>query len=92
MQINFFATLRPIVGGKTVEVALAEGKTLRQVLDELIARFPRLQAELFNQDGRLHSHVHIFVNGRDSLFLAGKLDTPLEPEDTVNIFPAVGGG
>ena len=92
MQVNFFATLRQIVGGKTVEVEFVEGKTLRQVLRELAARFPRLKAELFDQDDRLHGHVHVFVNGRDSVFLADKLDTALKPEDTVNIFPAVGGG
>ena len=92
MQVNFFATLRPIVGGKTVEVEFAEGKTLRQVLGELVARFPSLQAQLFDGRGELHRHVHVFVNGRDSVFLADKLDTALKPQDTVNIFPAVGGG
>ncbi len=92
MQVNFFATLRPIVGGKTVEVEFVEGMTVRQVLQALTARFPKLRAELFDRDERLHGHVHVFVNGRDSVFLAEQLDTPLKPDDTVNVFPAVGGG
>ena len=92
MQVNFFATLRQIVGGKTVEVELTDGLTLRQALHSLAGRFPKLRTELFDQDGRLHSHVHVFVNGRDSVFLAEQLDMLLKPDDTVNVFPAVGGG
>jgi len=92
MQVNFFATLRQIVGGKTVEVEFVEGKTLRQVMGELATRFPPLKAVLFEGSGELHGHVHVFVNGRDTVFLPDRLDTRLGPKDTVNVFPAVGGG
>jgi molybdopterin synthase sulfur carrier subunit len=92
MKVNFYATLRPIVGGKTVEVEFVEGITLRQLLQGLIARFPKLRSELLDENGELYGHVHVFVNGRDVPFLADKIDTRLKPEDAVNIFPPVGGG
>jgi len=92
MKVNFYATLRPIVGGKTVEVEFAEGITLRQILQQLITRFPPLRTELFDENDNLFGHVHVFLNGRDVAFLPDKLDTQLEPQDAVNIFPPVGGG
>ena len=92
MKVNFFATLRPIVGSKTVEVEFAEGLTLRQVLYDLSVRFPRLRPELLDEKGNLCGHVHVFVNGRDSTFLPDQLDTLLKPEDVISIFPPVGGG
>lgn len=92
MKVNFFATFRPIVGGKTVEVDFAEGSTLRQLLQALVARFPQMGAELFDAEGHLHVHVHVFVNGRDSVYLADQLETQIKAEDVINIFPPVGGG
>ncbi len=92
MIINFYATLRQIVGGKTVDLNIPEGATLRQLLDEIIQLHPLLRRELFDETGELYGHVHVLVNGRDVPYLENILDTILNPEDTVNIFPAVGGG
>ena len=92
MKVIFYATLRQIVGGKTVEVEIAEGSTLRQLLQDLVTRFPKLRAELFDENENLYGHVHVFVNGRDASFLADELDTQLKSKDVVNVFPPVGGG
>lgn len=92
MQINFFATLRQIVGGKTVELETPEGITVQGLLDALLARFPALRPQLYDAEGVLYPHIHIFVNGRDAQYLAQGLETALQPEDTVNLFPPVGGG
>ena len=92
MKVNFFAMFRPIVGGKTVEVDFVEGSTLQQLLQALIARFPALGAELFDADGHVRGHVHVFINGRDSVYLADQLEIKVKAEDVINIFPPVGGG
>jgi len=92
MKVNFFATFRPIVGGKTVEVDFVEGSTLQQLLRALIAHYPALGAELFDESDNLHGHVHVFVNGRDAVYLADQLETHIKAEDVINIFPPVGGG
>jgi MoaD family protein len=92
VKVHFFATFRPIVGGKTVEADVIEGATLRQLIQTLIARYPALNAELFDEGGNLRGHVHVFVNGRDSVYLADKLETNIKAEDVINIFPPVGGG
>ena len=92
MRVNFYAMLRPVVGGKTVEVEFFDGMTLHQLLKQLTERFPPLRQKLFDENDHLYEHIHVFVNGRDSAFLADKLNTRIMPEDDINIFPPVGGG
>ena len=92
MKVNFFATLRDIAGGKTVEFDADYGVTAQQLLDAIIQRFPLMRKELLNEDGQLYGHVHFFINGRDVQFTNEKFQTRIMQEDTVNVFPAVGGG
>lgn len=92
MRVNFYATLRPIVGAKSIDVSLPEGITVEQLLAEVIERYPRLHNELFDEQGALYRHVHVFINGRDAPFLSNALATTLTSNDTIDIFPAVAGG
>ncbi|HZY41944.1 MAG TPA: ubiquitin-like small modifier protein 1 [Anaerolineae bacterium] len=92
MKVNFFATYRPIVGGKTVEFDVNHGITVNQLVDAIITRFPAMQREMLDANGQLYSHVHIFVNGRDACYLENKLETVIQTDDVLNIFPPVGGG
>ena len=92
MHIHFYATLRQIVGGKTIEVPGAAGQTVQALLDTLLTKYPALRSQLYDADGALYPHVHIFVNGRDARYLEQGLETLIAAEDTINIFPPVGGG
>ena len=92
MRVNFFATLRDIAGGKAVEFDVAQGITAQELLNRITERFPIMKKELLDKDGRMYGHVHLFINGRDVQFLEDEFQTRIMPEDTVNIFPAVGGG
>ena len=92
MRINFYATLRAIVGRKTVDFDIPHGVTVRELVNEVVRVYPAMRRELLDDHGRLYQHVHVLVNGRDSPYLENQLETPVLPEDTVNIFPAVGGG
>ena len=92
MKVNFYATLRQVVGCKTVEVPAGPGTTVQAMLEALLRRYPGLGPQMFAPDGRLYGHIHVLVNGRDVQFLEEGLVTPLGPADTVNVFPPVGGG
>jgi molybdopterin synthase sulfur carrier subunit len=92
MIVNFYATLRDIAGGKTIEFDVNHGVTAQELLDAIIKRFPLIEKELLNEDGEMYGHVHFFINGRDVQFTDDQFQTKIMPEDTVNIFPAVGGG
>ena len=92
MKVNFHATLRQVVGGKTVEVPIGEGASVGRLVDALVERWPPLRDELLEADGRLARRVHVIVNGRDAPYLQQGLDTRLHADDVVDVFPPVGGG
>ena len=92
MKVKFYATLRDVVGSKTVDLPLEDGVSAKQVLDAIIVRFPAMEKELFHEDGRLYGHIHFFINGRDVQFLPDDLETRIMPDDVITVFPAVGGG
>ena len=92
MKIKFYATLRDIVGQKEVEFDIDSEPTVREMIDLVIKRYPRLKQELLDNEGNLYQHVHVFVNGRDAPYLADALSTRIEDNDKIDIFPAVGGG
>ncbi len=92
MQITFFATYRQIVGQRAIEIPDRAGRTLRELVDEIVALYPALRAEWLDESGELLGHVHFFVNGRDAAFLPDGLQTVLKADDDVKVFPPVGGG
>ncbi len=92
MQVDFYATLRLVVGRKTVDVSLPEGATVRDLLDTIVRRFPPLAEKLLDEAGRLSSHVNVFIDGRGAPYLENGLDTVLRADQKVDIFPAVAGG
>jgi molybdopterin synthase sulfur carrier subunit len=92
MKVNFFATLRDIAGGKSVEFDLGQGATAQELLEAIMTRFPPMRKELMNAEGKMYGHVHFFINGRDVQFTEDEFQTKITQEDTVNVFPAVGGG
>ena len=89
MEVRVYATLRPIVGGRSVTLD-APLTTVQGVIDELIQRFPDLEERLL-EEGAIRPYVAVMVNGRDIRHTGG-LDTPLEPDAELDIFPPVAGG
>ena len=91
-RVIFYATLRQVVGGRVVELGDSDSRTVWGLVGELIARYPALGPQLLDEQGNLWRHVHVMVNGRDAPYLEQGMDTRLQPGDTLDIFPRVGGG
>jgi molybdopterin synthase sulfur carrier subunit len=92
MRVNFYATLRPIVGGKTVDFPIEEGITVAQLVNTIVTTYPPMREQLLNEQGELYPHVHVFVNGRDAPALDAGMQTLLTQKDLLDVFPAVAGG
>ncbi|TRO46910.1 MoaD family protein [Candidatus Bathyarchaeota archaeon] len=76
--------------GATLE--LPDVSRVRDLLREVAARYGEgLREYLFTDEGGLHSHVVVILNGRGVGVLDG-LDTPLTDGDRVAILPSIGGG
>jgi molybdopterin synthase sulfur carrier subunit len=81
--------LRQAVGGAR-EVD-ADGATVRELLDDLTARYPAIKSHLFDGGGELNRFVNVYVNNEDVRLGAG-LETAVTPEATVIVLPAMAGG
>jgi molybdopterin converting factor small subunit len=74
-------TLREDTGGE--REVIADGDTVRDLLDDLTARFPTL-------DGKL-KYANVYVGGEDIRTRDG-VETPVSVGDTVILLPAMSGG
>ncbi len=92
LQIGFYATLRPLVGGKHVEVDLPEDATVQTLIDHLVNRFPELGRAILDDEGRLSRRTHVFLDGRGAIYLEQGLKTPIGRAQKIDIFPAIAGG
>lgn len=89
VKVRIPFAIQSLFGGAT-EVE-AEGKTVREVIDNLERRFPGVKQRLCDEDGELRRFVNIFVNDQDVRSLKG-LDTELSEGDEIAIIPAIAGG
>jgi MoaD family protein len=81
--------LRSAAGGDSE--AVLRGATVREVLDELYARYDGLGERLADESGSLRRFVNVYVSGEDIRFLDG-LDTAVQDGAELTILPAVAGG
>lgn len=89
IKAKFFAYFRDLFRGREVGLDLREGATVREALDTLCDS-PEKRAEIF-AGAELKPHLVVMVNGVHIHSLRG-LDTVLAPEDTLAVFPFLGGG
>ena len=74
-------------GAREIE---AYGDTVRELLDDLLARFPALRGQLLEDDD-LAPFVNVYVEGEDVRTRDG-LDTAVDERSTVILLPAMAGG
>ena len=87
-RIRIPPMLRGEVGGAR-EVP-AEGGTVRELLDDLMSRFPGLRHQLVDED-EIAPFVNVYVEGEDVRTLDG-LETEVHDGNTVILLPAMAGG
>jgi molybdopterin converting factor small subunit len=80
-------TLRGETGG--AREVNATGGTVREVLDDLVSRFPGLHTLVAGDD--IAPFVNVYVEGEDVRTLEG-LDTEVRDGSTVILLPAMAGG
>lgn len=90
VTIKVFATLRQFME-KESQITIEPTTTAGNLLEILVAAHPGLNNELFDETGELQKYVNILKNGRNIHFLDG-LETVLEEDDLIAIFPPSGGG
>ncbi|HMH40100.1 MAG TPA: ubiquitin-like small modifier protein 1 [Gaiellaceae bacterium] len=87
-KVRIPPTLREVTGGE--RELPAEGDTVRELLEDLMGRFPALRTQLV-EDGDIAPFVNVYVEGEDVRTLDG-LETDVRPGATVILLPAMAGG
>jgi molybdopterin converting factor small subunit len=87
-KVRIPPTLREVTGGE--RELPAEGDTVRELLEDLMGRFPALRSQLV-EDGEIAPFVNVYVEGEDVRTLDG-LETDVRAGATVILLPAMAGG
>jgi sulfur-carrier protein len=91
MRVTFYATLRQLIGGRSVDLALPPGGTARDLLDLAATTYPALTPLVWTSDGGLRDYIKVFVDGRETTHLGG-VAAVIPRDATVDIFLPVAGG
>ena len=92
VEVSYFSNVRALTGESGSTLELPERSSVHSLLNMVAARYGgELREYLLTDEGGLHSHVVVILNGRGVGVLDG-LDTPLNDGDRVAILPSIGGG
>jgi molybdopterin synthase sulfur carrier subunit len=92
VRVRLYATLRAVVGAKTVELPLGQGATVLDLAAALVERCPALAEHVLDEAGGLSRRVHVMVDGRNVRWLPQGARTVLKAGHEVAIFPPAAGG
>jgi MoaD family protein len=73
------------------ESVVVEGRTVEEVLGNLMTQYGDLRKHLYSDDGKLRSFVNIYRNDEDIRYLDQE-KTALKESDVVSIVPSIAGG
>lgn len=89
IRVRIPTPLKKLTGEQ--DVIIANGKTVREVIQCLIEKYPVLEERLKDEKGELRKFINIYVNDEDIRFIQN-LETPLREGDQISIIPAIAGG
>jgi molybdopterin synthase sulfur carrier subunit len=94
MEWKLFANLAEAAGDRRIDVDLdvSQGATVGDALSALLDRCPGLEPEILDDEGELREHIQLLRNGRDPFVTASGLETDLDEDDELALFPPVSGG
>ncbi|MFQ6121847.1 MAG: MoaD/ThiS family protein [Dehalococcoidales bacterium] len=88
ININISPFLSPYADGR--QIIEVNGSTVGQCLDHLVKQFPGVEQRLFDNNGKLHNYIDIYVNGRSAY--PEELTKPIKSGDELYILFMVAGG
>ncbi|MHA1215324.1 MAG: ubiquitin-like small modifier protein 1 [Candidatus Hodarchaeales archaeon] len=92
IKVKLFATFRQLTNINELILTFNEQQpTVYDVLKALCDKYPQLQDQIFDDSNQFKEWNHALINGRNVRFLEG-LNTRLNDNDVLSVFPPVAGG
>ena len=92
IQWKLFADLAEHAGERELPAAVEPGDTVGDALEALLTEREALADRVLDDDGELRSQINVLRNGTNVLVEAKGLETELEGDDELALFPPVSGG
>ncbi|WP_254522336.1 ubiquitin-like small modifier protein 1 [Natrinema caseinilyticum] len=89
---KLFADLAERAGDRQVTVDASAGDTVGDALEQLLDDAPALADRVLDDDGELRSQINVLRDGTNVLVEAEGLETELDGDDELALFPPVSGG
>ncbi len=70
--------------------ASVSGSTVGECLDHLVKQFPGLKPAMFQQNGKLHNYLDVYINGKSAY--PEELIKPVKDGDKLHIVMVLAGG
>jgi len=75
---------------KGQQIVDVNGNTVGQCLDDLVKQFPSIKQGLYDENGKLHGYIDIYLNGESTY--PELLAKPVKTGDKLHIIFLIGGG
>jgi molybdopterin synthase sulfur carrier subunit len=92
IKVRLFATFRLLAGIKSLELDLPAGASVQDAVQAIVEQIPLLRPHWLDENGELHAHVHILLDGEDVTTLPDGLQSQLMADSALDFFPPVVGG
>jgi molybdopterin converting factor small subunit len=92
MQLRFYANMRTVIGGTSLEITDVHVDTFRKLLYHLIDIYPNAAFHLLDEQGQLRQDVPVYVDGRNPRLMKDGIDSPLQPDSVVSFFSPIASG
>ncbi len=89
ISVRIPTPLRTITKG--ADVVAAEGKTVKEIIENLEANYPGIKERICDNDGQIRRFINFYLNDEDIRFM-GNQNTPVKDGDHISIVPAIAGG
>jgi sulfur-carrier protein len=84
-RVRLREPLKRLAGGQSEH--RLEGRSVGELLRELEHAHPAAKGWILDERGELRMHLNVFVNGEPR-----QQDAPVDPDDRVDVVPAISGG
>ena len=91
VTVTLYATLRDMAGSQRIRGPFQPGGTRPDFIPAMASAYPPPPTPPGKGDGELSGEVHVFVQGRNVVWLDG-IDTVINPGDEIDLIPPVAGG